>query len=103
MLLLKLIKATTLTLLHGCFDAERGFPLTGILLPSDRSSMSERVLNPKLCIIDRLNTWRQIRKVFYFKELLTFVSLAQSKYQAYLESKIKEQAAERSVQDKERN
>ena len=101
MLFLKLVKAA-LTLLHGCSDAERGFPLTRILVSSDRASMSERVLNAKLCVIGELNTYGGKPERFSIpKELLTFARLVWSKYQDHLESKVKEQAPERSVQDKE--
>ena len=62
MLLSKLVKAA-LTLSHGCASVERDFSLPGILFLSDRASISERVLNAKLCVTDKFNTWRPIRNV----------------------------------------
>ena len=59
-----------------------GFSLPGRLLPSDRASMSERVLNAKMCVIDELNTHGSQPEMFPIpKGLLTLARLALSKYQ----------------------
>ena len=65
--------------------------------------MPARVLNAKLCVIEGLHTYGGKPKKFLIsKELLTLARLAWSKYQDYLESKVKEQAAEQSLQEREK-
>ena len=54
-------------------------------------------------MIDELNTYGETHKSFHIsKEMLALAWLAWSNYQEYVENKAKEQAAEQSIQEQEK-
>lgn len=78
-----------LSLSHGNADVERLFSSSGRLVTKERASMSERMVNSVLSVLDILKSTynNKVELVPITKELLSLASVAHRSYQAYLDKR----------------
>lgn len=77
---------TSLTLIHGSADVERGFSRSSRIMTEDRASMSVRMLNARLTVSDALKQYENKPELVPItKKLLTLANVAYKSYKSYLE------------------